>query len=1087
MFNLSPDFRRSQSNITLTEFGRPGAAAGGESRKDQYEWRVQQLLGPQHMEFQQYQSDTNTVDSIRTEDFALRFHEGMVDPALNFDAEPDSEQNSFVSRSASCSEHSLEYACLESNTQPGNLARKVCGRPWKQRLFRREASNTECAQLDCTAKQGCCGVVTETSARIHLAQSLTGAEQDESVGNVIPRCDQGSAGVDGPVNSVAQRVNDVQQFQEDLEHALQRTRDQAGTLRRQQANSKALTRRTESVESLGGRISKLSQFNLSELSLQRRTFLSKNRIQVANQCRESNRLTGNGLETSSSPVSDLGVLTQEDRGTNLASTGIKMKGLQKSQAESPERHSGGHNPELQGLSKEGTGNWRPMEQESSTPNDMPLSPKLEDNQQDAVTVNMNRTPSPCHMIPTLGPCCTQSVSSSPAHLSGSFNYSGKTNTSGQWHRITSAPSAFESQFLESEGCQAAAVSLSGSVPLSMGHAWKGDCDSKLVSCHDSDVAHSAFHSRRRVYLSQGKQTDAINVTEVRRTHVRSNTDGAYREELRSHGLGNFRVKPTSRELDANVSGSHIVKKRCHFQKELGRHSSAKNLTVDENDFEQFFREPGSKWRTSSPSKWSSQVSDHKWIWNRAPEISSFYRQAIQSSKETVEKGQQDSVTLESRQQETQNKVPKTSMELAMPAFQRDGCLQELQDLEMELDLKQHSELRQRNAQLTERNLKISALEKLLSEKELEQLRLRETVMVLRTEKEAQLSAIETLREEHVGKQWEQNKHEETLILQERDQGQAKSMKKLREELEQEAMESVPIALDLENKNWEADLKKQLQQHGPSLEEVNGRAIKQANEDLEKERRNSLALQHKLVELQKRIQELEVHSHSLQHKTDQAISDLKTQMTEEKEKEIQQLRKEIQLGKEKEMERNSKMEEELHILWAKNNEASLKEKEARMQEEQAEMSFVSEMKVECERIRVLIQSTQMQALRRVISPACSKLRSLTQMTLGDAIHALCRASEDLRQLVVELHQELESQRFMVHHLQADKDDTKQVSKLQRPPLTESGREKEHTLQERTNELPAVQRTMTKWDNVTACKHTHMFEEKQNVKYVASPAL
>ncbi|XP_072443034.1 uncharacterized protein [Chiloscyllium punctatum] len=546
MFNLSPDFRRSQSNITLTEFARPGAAAGGESRKDQYEWRVQQLLGPQHMEFQQYQSDTNTVDSIRTEDFALRFHEGMVDPALNFDAEPDSEQNSFVSRSASCSEHSLEYACLESNTQPGNLARKVCGRPWKQRLFRREASNTECAQLDCTAKQGCCGVVTETSARIHLAQSLTGAEQDESVGNVIPRCDQGSAGVDGPVNSVAQRVNDVQQFQEDLEHALQRTRDQAGTLRRQQANSKALTRRTESVESLGGRISKLSQFNLSELSLQRRTFLSKNRIQVANQCRESNRLTGNGLETSSSPVSDLGVLTQEDRGTNLASTGIKMKGLQKSQAESPERHSGGHNPELQGLSKEGTGNWRPMEQESSTPNDMPLSPKLEDNQQDAVTVNMNRTPSPCHMIPTLGPCCTQSVSSSPAHLSGSFNYSGKTNTSGQWHRITSAPSAFESQFLESEGCQAAAVSLSGSVPLSMGHAWKGDCDSKLVSCHDSDVAHSAFHSRRRVYLSQGKQTDAINVTEVRRTHVRSNTDGAYREELRSHGLGNFRVKPTSR-------------------------------------------------------------------------------------------------------------------------------------------------------------------------------------------------------------------------------------------------------------------------------------------------------------------------------------------------------------------------------------------------------------------------------------------------------------------------------------------------------------------------------------------------------------
>ncbi|XP_059511107.1 centrosomal protein of 131 kDa-like [Stegostoma tigrinum] len=395
------------------------------------------------------------------------------------------------------------------------------------------------------------------------------------------------------------------------------------------------------------------------------------------------------------------------------------------------------------------------------------------------------------------------------------------------------------------------------------------------------------------------------------------------------------------------------------------------------------------------------------------------------------------------------------------------------------------------SQLTERDLKVSALEKILLEKDLEQLRLREIVMTLRAEKEAQLSAMETLRKEHarqltlnaMEKQWEQTKCEATLTLQEQVQGQEKLMKKLSEELKLEAVESVPNALDLENKKWEADSKEQLHQHCLSLEKVNGRALKQANEDLEEERRNSLTLQHKLVELQKRIQELEVHSRSLQQKTDQAISNLKTQITEEKEKEIQQLREEMQLGKEKEIERlTSKMEEELQILRAKNSEVSLKEREARMQEEQAEKSFVSEIKTECERIHVLIQSTQMQALGRVRSPPCSKLRSLTRMTLGEAIHALCRASEDLCQHVVDLHQELKSQRCMVHHLQTDKDDTKEVSKLQRSPLTKSGREKQHTLQERKNELPEIHRTMAERDDVTPCKHTREFQEKQNVKIV-----
>ncbi|XP_067911382.1 trichohyalin isoform X4 [Heterodontus francisci] len=552
--------------------------------------------------------------------------------------------------------------------------------------------------------------------------------------------------------------------------------------------------------------------------------------------------------------------------------------------------------------------------------------------------------------------------------------------------------------------------------------------------------------------------------------------------------------------------------------------------------------------------------------------SKYSMQDIQSLKETVEKGQQDATALESRQQGPQNEAEKASKELVVPEFKRDGCLQDLRDLEGERELlKPHSAMIQSNAQgrmqneiatlilerddlraclrqlesslsflerqelerelksmkneffteqqstririkqlqqqleesevrleqrtaevtqllernsnlesqvrelekslqaeraapnsnnsnhvhelssqLTERDLKVSALEKILSEKELEQLRLRETVVVLRAEKKAQLSAMETLRKEHerqltvtaVEKHWEQAKHEETLTLREQAWAQEKSMKKLNEELKQEAKEL-------------------------------------------------------------RIEELEFQCRSLQREMDQAVSNVRTLLTEENRKEIKQLREEMQLEKKHELERlTSKMdlmEEELLILRAENNEASLKEREARMQGERVERSFISEIKMECERIQVLMQSTQVRALGRAVSPSRSKLGSLTQMTLGQAIHTLRRAGEDLRQLVMDLHQELESQRCAVHHLQRDKklclglthpalsntqDHNEELSKLQRPQLKDSRGREEHKLQQHLQEkekaLQVVQTDMAKWKDGPACKHTCKFQEKLNTE-------
>ncbi|XP_066545292.1 uncharacterized protein LOC136712555 [Amia ocellicauda] len=55
---------------------------GGMTRKEQYKWRLEQLLGSEQDDPHGYESDLNTAESICTEDFAAKFKEGMVDPQL---------------------------------------------------------------------------------------------------------------------------------------------------------------------------------------------------------------------------------------------------------------------------------------------------------------------------------------------------------------------------------------------------------------------------------------------------------------------------------------------------------------------------------------------------------------------------------------------------------------------------------------------------------------------------------------------------------------------------------------------------------------------------------------------------------------------------------------------------------------------------------------------------------------------------------------------------------------------------------------------------------------------------------------------
>nr|XP_033811795.1 uncharacterized protein LOC117365440 isoform X3 [Geotrypetes seraphini] len=65
---------------TSISFGVCGDRENSDSKKEQYKWRLKHLLGSEQAESLEYQSDSQSVESICTEDFVAKFKEGMVDP-----------------------------------------------------------------------------------------------------------------------------------------------------------------------------------------------------------------------------------------------------------------------------------------------------------------------------------------------------------------------------------------------------------------------------------------------------------------------------------------------------------------------------------------------------------------------------------------------------------------------------------------------------------------------------------------------------------------------------------------------------------------------------------------------------------------------------------------------------------------------------------------------------------------------------------------------------------------------------------------------------------------------------------------------
>ncbi|XP_069789523.1 inner centromere protein [Narcine bancroftii] len=128
------------------------------SRKSQYEWRVESLLGCQHMEDAAHHSDSN---SVCTEDFSSRFYEAMVDPMLDFDL---GSNGAF----SECSQTSLSGGSKVSYSLHPEPLEKMGNEAW-------DSQSVPCVEKvghDQVDRRAGGVVIPETSTRVQPSRSM---------------------------------------------------------------------------------------------------------------------------------------------------------------------------------------------------------------------------------------------------------------------------------------------------------------------------------------------------------------------------------------------------------------------------------------------------------------------------------------------------------------------------------------------------------------------------------------------------------------------------------------------------------------------------------------------------------------------------------------------------------------------------------------------------------------------------------------------------------------------------------------------------------------------------------------------------
>ncbi|XP_030594000.1 trichohyalin isoform X3 [Archocentrus centrarchus] len=412
-------------------------------------------------------------------------------------------------------------------------------------------------------------------------------------------------------------------------------------------------------------------------------------------------------------------------------------------------------------------------------------------------------------------------------------------------------------------------------------------------------------------------------------------------------------------------------------------------------------------------------------------------------------------------------------------------------------------------ELGEHKIRVGTMEKMLARKELQLLDLQEQCGALQAERDGLKVEQQHLKMQHhkALKEVEEQAHrimlkeEEVIKLKKSLQQQKEEVKKREEELHVEALEKLHKAVEEERRKWEAEKMGALQVHCGILEEQNKKVLENLRSEMQADKSKALALQHQVMQLKTKIQELEREHCAQQRDQESLLAAICKSLKEEHQAELQRSRRQMAenqrtaLRLEKDVQLAVKEADRLRVM-LEQRESSHNQITAEM--EQQLRHWTQQLAAECQHLHLLVEQSGAKQSPGKLPPS---------VTVAEALTNLKTLREQLKDFISYLHQELDSQKQTNKQLRKEKERElsiqRQQLRLERDQVLNSVKERliqEHIeelsslkwvhmsdgggvaaclrkqLKAKDSELRQVQRSMAEWKGQTAARLARKFEEE-----------
>ncbi|XP_047447589.1 trichohyalin [Mugil cephalus] len=434
-------------------------------------------------------------------------------------------------------------------------------------------------------------------------------------------------------------------------------------------------------------------------------------------------------------------------------------------------------------------------------------------------------------------------------------------------------------------------------------------------------------------------------------------------------------------------------------------------------------------------------------------------------------------------------------------------------------------------------IRLGTLEKTLAQKELQLLHVQEQYEALQAERDGLRGELEHLKTQHyeelkeaqeqthmlmVNKQSEEEKtralKEETLALTQRIEfmqssiqrkeeeviklrkslrQQKEEAKKHEEDLEIEATKKAHEAVEEEQRKWEEEKVESMQVHCGILEEQHRKSLESLRSEMQREKSKALASQHQVLELKKKVQELESERDVQQKEQQSLMAAICKSLKEEHQAELQQSQRYMAQSQKTAL----RLQQDVRLAVEENDRlrVMLEEKESSHNLITAEME--QQLGAECQHLHLLLEQSGAKhssggpPLRFTVTEALTNLRTLREQLkifISRLLQELVAQKQTNDQLRQDKERELSIQRqqLRVERDQAlssikkrlIQDHIEELSSLKWAQMSDGGAEGgaasslRRQLKDKDLELVQVQRSMAEWKENTAARLACKFEEE-----------